>query len=348
MPSKTANDAKAAALSCHTVVFVVMPGVKLLDLAGPLQVFTDTLPGKRGTPFYRCIVTSMQGGQVPSDTGVGIDTVAFGQLDTSQIDTLLVVGGNGALDLVGDAGHAAALSRLCDQAGRIGSICTGAFLLAELGLLDDRPAATHWKLCDRLKTRFPKLQVDPQPIFTRDNKVWTSAGVTAGIDLALAMVAEDLGWAAALYVARDLVTFMVRPGCQTQFSTPLQLQHADKDSMFAGLLTWMQQNLHTRITVEDMAHHANMSSRNFHRQFTRQFGMTPAKALQAMRLSAAQAMLEDTDLRISTIALRCGFGGEEAMRRAFQKKFLASPSDYRERFGSVRRSQQRESVLACG
>ena len=224
---------------------------------------------------------------------------------------------------------------LRDRAGRVrrvGSVCSGAFLLAEAGVLDGRRAVTHWFFCADLARRFPAVRVEADPIFVRDGSVWTSAGITAGIDLALALVQEDLGRSIALAVARYLVVFLKRPGGQAQFSTALSLQMAE--DRFGMLHDWIAEHLTEDLSLRALAREAAMSERSFSRHYAEATGLTPARAVEHLRVEAARRLLSDSQLPVKRIAQRCGFGSEETMRRSFQRLLSVAPQDYRARFSS--------------
>jgi transcriptional regulator GlxA family with amidase domain len=224
---------------------------------------------------------------------------------------------------------------LRDRAGRVRrvrSVCTGAFLLAEAGVLDRRRAVTHWSVCADLARRFPAVRVETDPIFVRDGPVWTSAGVTAGIDLALALIQDDLGRSIALAVARYLVVFLKRPGGQAQFSAALSLQMAD--DRFGMLHDWIAEHLTEDLSLPALAQQAAMSERSFSRHYVEATGLTPARAIEHLRVEAARRMLSDSQLPIKRIAQRCGFGSEETMRRSFLRLLSVAPQDYRARFSS--------------
>jgi transcriptional regulator GlxA family with amidase domain len=225
------------------------------------------------------------------------------------------------------------IRRWSGRARRTCSVCTGAFLLAAAGLLDGRRAATHWAACRELQKRYPAVRVEPDPIFVQDGAIWTSAGVTAGIDLTLALIEADLGHAVAMRVARRLVVFLKRPGGQSQFSAPLSAQVAADDALGA-LHGWMAENLDTDLRVERLAARAGMSPRTFARIYTATLGTTPAKTVERLRVEAARRALENDGAPVKLIAHRCGFGDEERMRRAFVRRLGISPSDYRARFAS--------------
>lgn len=318
------------------IVFVVFPGFKLLDLTGPLQVFADARVSANAQPFYQCVIVSLEGGAIVSDAGLSVQTVAISTIQDTALNTLLVVGGNYAEQEASNESLVKAIRELDRESLRTGSVCTGAFILAAGGLLENKRAVTHWKLCRRLSVQYSNVQVEENPIYIQDGKIWTSAGVTAGIDLALAMVAQDLSRVVALRIARNLVTFMLRPGGQSQFSQPLFMQHSDAGGVFDKLVNWILKNISRKISVEDMASYMNMSPRTFARLFVKHTGMTPAKAVILYRIDAAKLLLEDSSHAIYIIAQKCGFGTEEAMRRAFQNTSKLSPKAYRERFGQIK------------
>jgi transcriptional regulator GlxA family with amidase domain len=217
----------------------------------------------------------------------------------------------------------------------VGGICTGVFLLAEAGLLDGRRAVTHWAYCDELARRYPAIRVEPDPIFLRDDRFYTTAGVTAGMDLALALVQDDLGRDVALAIARLLVLFLKRPGGQSQFSAHLAAQ-LDGDSPIAMLQRWILNHLDTDLTIEALAERVHMSPRNFARHFQREAGAPPGVFVERARLDAARRALEDGEHRLETIARHCGFTSAEILRRLFQRRMGLSPTAYRERFASAR------------
>jgi transcriptional regulator GlxA family with amidase domain len=245
----------------------------------------------------------------------------------------MVPGGPGVHPARKDRAHIAAVQRLGRGARRICSICTGAFLLAEAGLLAHRRAVTHWRSCARLATEFPEVRVEADPIWLRDGQVWTSAGVTAGIDLTLALIEEDLGAPVALQVARRLVVYMRRAGGQTQHSAPLALQAADA---FGPVMEWALANLDKPLTVEELADRAGMAPRSFHRHFVARTRLTPAKAIERLRLDQARTLIETTSLSFAAVARRVGFGSEERLRRSFYRALGVAPSAYRDRFQAVR------------
>jgi len=221
--------------------------------------------------------------------------------------------------------------RRAERARRVASVCTGAFLLAASHVLDGRRAATHWSVCADLARRFPAVHVESDPIFVNDGPVWTSAGVTAGIDLALALVEQDLGRTAALAVARYPVVFLKRPGGQAQFSATLSLQSAD--DKFGALHHWINAHLSDDISLPVLARQAGMSERSFSRHYQEATGLTPARAIERLRVEEARRLLSESGLPVKRISRRCGFGSEETMRRSFLRVLAATPQDYRARFG---------------
>jgi transcriptional regulator GlxA family with amidase domain len=322
-----------AAPRCRRVTILAYPGAQPIDIAGPLQAFV-TADEEVGGGAYRvetlALPLALAGAGAVMLSG-GLPILAASAPPRAAPDTLLVPGGPGVHAARRDAAAIATLRRLAARSRRICSVCTGAFLLAEAGLLDGREAATHWRACGRLAAEFPAVRVRPDPIWLSDGPVWTSAGVTAGIDLALALVEEDLGTAVALRVARRLVVYMRRPGGQAQFSTPLAVQAADG---FAPLLDWVAANLHRPLPAEELARQAGMSPRSFHRHFLARTGETPARAIERMRLEQARALMETTAAPLGEVARRSGFGREERLRRAFARSFGVAPAEWRQRFAA--------------
>jgi transcriptional regulator GlxA family with amidase domain len=267
----------------------------------------------------------------------GLEVVARTSLARVRgpIDTLIVAGGIGSRRLVQDARFIAAIRRLAARSRRVASVCTGALLLAEAGLLDGRRATTHWGFCEALAERYPRVQVDPDPIFVRDGDVYTSAGVTAGMDLALALVEDDLGREIALTVARWLVLFVKRPGGQSQFSAQLEGQLAERRPL-RELQSFVAENPGADLSVEALAARAGMSPRHFARVFTAEVGVTPARFVERTRVEAARRRLEETDDGVEAIATAIGFGTAETMRRAFLRGIQVAPGAYRSRFRSRR------------
>jgi transcriptional regulator GlxA family with amidase domain len=315
------------------VELLVFPRVQLLDVAGPLQVFVTANELARAAgqpPPYEPHVVAAQPGPVVASAGLTL--IADGLPSVRRkLDTLLVAGGIGVHDAARDPRLLRWVTQRARQSRRTASVCTGAFLLAAAGLLDGKRATTHWSRCAELARRYPALRVENDPIFVRDGSVWTSAGVTAGIDLALAFVEADLGRAAALAVARHLVVFAKRPGGQAQFSAGLALA---ADPEFDALHAWMARNLRQDLSVPALAARAGMSERSFARNYRAATGTTPSRAVEQLRVEAARDALGNTRRSIKDIARSCGFGSEETMRRGFLRWLAVPPRDYRERFST--------------
>jgi transcriptional regulator GlxA family with amidase domain len=303
---------------------VIFPDFQLLDAAGPIAAFE--LAGREmGKPAYRVCVVACRSGPVASSSGVMLTAEAFPE--PRGIDTLLVAGGRGTRGTEPHKNLLAWLGEAAATARRVTSVCTGAFLLAAGGLLDGRSATTHWRYAANLARQYPAIRVEPDRIFVRDGNVWTSAGITAGIDLALALIAEDLGEVIAKRTAQRLVVHHRRPGGQSQFSTLLEL--GQPNGRFGGLLTWAQERLQEPLPVERLADRAAMSPRHFARAFTAETGTTPAKAIERLRLEAARSHVEEGLEPIDHIAARSGFGDPERMRRAFIRAFGQPPQALR-------------------
>jgi transcriptional regulator GlxA family with amidase domain len=306
------------------VVFVVFPGITALDLVGPHEVL-----GAAG--HYELMVAAPHAGVVRTTRGPGI--VAHRALPSVRgpIDTLLVVGGDGAFAAAKDPQLVQAVRRLARRSRRVASVCTGSFVLAAAGLLDGKRATTHWSACEYLAQRYPLVAVEPDPIFVRDGNVWTSAGVTAGMDLALALVADDLGRDVALRVARQLVMYVQRPGGQSQFSAQLGAQVAGRDPL-RELQAWVVEHPDEDHSVEQLSSRAGMSPRHFARVFRDEVGCTPGAYVERVRLEVARRLLETTSLSVDEVSRAAGFGTVETMRRSFARRVGASPTEYRDRF----------------
>ena len=317
----------------YVVEILVFPCVQLLDAAGPLQVFAtanELLREAGQVPPYALHVVATQPGPVASSAGLAL--IADKLPSTRRkLDTLIVAGGAGVHAAATDPRLLRWVAQRARQSRRTASVCTGAFLLAAAGLLDGKRATTHWQHCTELAHCYPALRVESDPIFVRDGSVWTSAGVTAGIDLALAFVEADLGRAVALAVARQLVVFAKRPGGQAQFSAGLALA---ADAEFDALHAWMTRNLHQDLSVPRLAARAGMSERSFARNYRTATGTTPSRAVERLRVEAARDALGSTRRSIKDIARRCGFGSEETMRRSFLRLLAVAPRDYRMRFSA--------------
>jgi transcriptional regulator GlxA family with amidase domain len=315
------------------VVLVVFPGLQSLDLTGPMEVF-DVANKKAEGSAYRLRVAALEAGPVPTSSGLEVCAhLALADID-GPIDTLVVVGGDGTYAAVTEERLVAQVQRLAPLARRVTSVCSGAFLLARAGLLDGRRATTHWTVCDLLADAFPTVDVDPDPIFVRDGDVYTSAGVTAGMDLALALVEDDLGRDLALAVARHLVLFLRRPANQSQFSAQLAAQMAERDGLRDAQRRVID-HPESDCSVAALARIAAMSERHFARCFTEEVGVTPARFVERVRVETARRLLEDTDDGVEAVAARAGFGTAETMRRTFLRVVRTSPSAYRSRFSAA-------------
>jgi transcriptional regulator GlxA family with amidase domain len=331
-PSDAPKTPRSSPNAVRVIDVLTYPAVQLLDVTGPVQVFAsanDRCAEMGGARPYVLRVVAHGGEGATSSAGVALAAGPLTQRDEA-LDTLLVAGGEGAEAAAENPVLVDWVRERASRARRIASVCTGAFLLAAAGVLDGRRAATHWMYCARFAQRFPTVHVEPDPIFVRDGPVWTSAGVTAGIDLALALVEEDLGRSVALAVARYLVVFLKRPGGQAQFSASLALQAAE--DRFGALHDWIRSHLADDLSLSALAHQAGMSERSFSRHYAEAAGQTPARAIERLRVEAAQNLLLDSRLPVKRIALRCGFGSDETMRRSFLRLLGVTPQDYRARF----------------
>jgi transcriptional regulator GlxA family with amidase domain len=320
----TARDATRP----RRIVLVSFPDVLGLDLVGPAEVFSTAAQMRDG--YYSVEVVSTSHGHSTS-SGIGLVPVSGLPADGAEVDTVVVPGGVGTIDAASDAELVGWLSDQAPKARRVASVCTGAALLARAGLLDGKRATTHWAHCDRLARRHPEVEVVRDPIFVRDGSVYTSAGVTAGMDLALAMVEEDLGREIALEVARWHVMFLKRPGGQSQFSATLAGQLAERGAL-RELQEWMADNLDADLSVPELARRAHMSERNFARVFQREVGTTPARYVESLRLERARIELSDGGRPVESVARKCGFGTAATMRRVFERRLRIRPTDYRARF----------------
>jgi transcriptional regulator GlxA family with amidase domain len=319
------------------VTIVLFPRTKLLDVTGPMQVFNDAKRAD-GNAVYEITLASEHGGPVETDAGVPLPSITLVEAATRPIDTLLVSGGRSALEAAGSVALLAFLREQSDRVRRLGSICLGAFILAAAGLLDGCEATTHWEYTERLGAAYPATTVKPDAIFVSNGRIWTSAGVSTGIDMALAMVEEDLGRKAALDLARDLVLYLKRPGGQAQFSGELQRQSRDAAGRFEALHAHMREHAAGDLSVPELARVMAMSPRHFARVYAQETGVSPAKAVEAVRLDLARDLLEETEIGIQQIAVRAGFGDDERLRRAFLRRYGVAPGEYRARFGNDRAS----------
>ncbi len=315
------------------VVFLAFPEVILLDLTGPWEVFSlaNRLAGSEQQPYELELVSGDGSATISSAGGISMESHLSARYCRGMIDTLIVPATEPAWTAGPSAQTCKVIRRLAERSRRIVSICGGAFFLAGAGLLDGKKATTHWGGAEELSARYPNVDVDADSIFVKDGNIYTSAGVTAGIDLALALVEEDLGREIALNCARQLVVFMRRPGGQSQFSTTLESQHAGRNSI-NELIAWAVDNPSSDLSVEALAGRVGMSLRNFSRVFRAEVGQTPAAFVEKLRVEAAQRCLEDTEDSLDTISSRCGFGSADSMRRSFRRVVKVSPGDYRQRF----------------
>jgi len=320
------------------VVLVAYDGVQLLDVAGPADVFytaSRVVAAAKGGPAYRLTIATPDGVAARASSGVGLAAdAALGEIEAGTVDTFLVAGGQGRRRLVEDGDLLANLARLAPQARRFGSVCGGAYLLAAAGLLDGRRVTTHWAGCAELADRHPELSVEPDRIFVRDGDLVTSAGVTAGIDLALALVEEDHGTDVARTTARWLVVFLQRPGGQSQFSERLQAP-VPPESPLRALVDEIVAEPAGDHRVSRLAERAALSERQLSRIFLRQARTTPARFVERVRVEAARDLLEASALSVEAVAERCGFGSAETMRRAFLRVLGVGPGEYRCRFSGA-------------
>jgi transcriptional regulator GlxA family with amidase domain len=318
------------------VAIVAVPPVRTLDVFGPAEVFADANHlNPRGPAYNVQILSATEDRTVTSYLGVPLVADRTYREMRQPVDTLLVAGGEGAQEMKYSPNFLEWLRRQSSKARRYGSVCTGALVLAEAGLLEGRRVTTHWNWCRELQQKHPRVRVDPRPIYIRDKNLFTSAGVTAGIDLSLALVEDDLGGALALQVAQMMVVFLRRPGGQSQFSATLMAQARSRQS-FRDLLAWVVDNLGTKFSVSTLARRAAMSPRNFARVFRQEIGETPARHIEALRVEAARRELETTLSSLEEVADICGFGSAEILRRTFFRKVGTTPGRYRASFSHRR------------
>jgi transcriptional regulator GlxA family with amidase domain len=327
----------SASTATRRILFVTGPGTEILDLVGPLQVFARASdlygranPGK--SPIYSIEVASLSSRRsLVANCGLRFAADETFRQVRGRIDTLLVAGGDAIEKNEVNPEAVRWLRNVAGRARRVGSVCTGAMLLARAGLLEGRRATTHWNWCQALIKSAPQTKVDPDPIFVRDENIYTSAGVTAGMDLALALVEEDHGSRLALQVARNLVLYLRRPGGQSQFSAALSLQLTDRKPLLE-LAGWILDNLRKPLTVPVLAQRVAMSPRNFARVFTQEMKTTPAKFVERLRVEAARRRLEESHNSMEAIAAECGFANINAMRNVFQRMLRIPPGQYRRHF----------------
>jgi transcriptional regulator GlxA family with amidase domain len=312
----------------HRIAFVIFEGFQSLDLVGPHEVF-------QRAGGYDCAVVASAPGPVRAEGGLPVHAGhGVAALPPAGIDTLIVVGGAGVYTARHDPRLTGWIAATARAARRVASVCSGAFLLAETGLLDGRRVTTHWARAERLAREYPAVTVQPDPIFIRDGRLWSSAGVTAGMDLALALVEEDRGRQAALEVARHLVLFLRRPGNQSQFSVGLWSAQPSSDPIRHAVAA-VHADPGARHDIAGLASHAGLSPRHLQRRFTAELGIPPAAYVERVRVEAAQRDLENGGEPLDVIARRYGFGTAETLRRSFHRCLGVAPSDYRDRFRST-------------
>ncbi|MEQ8344966.1 MAG: DJ-1/PfpI family protein [Sneathiellaceae bacterium] len=331
----------------RTILLLAFPEVALLDLVGPADTFTVASRHviAADPPAYRVVVASVAGGAVRTVSGMLIDTAPLSGIDMDRVDTILVPGGGPPLSPPVPPDLVAWLAAHGPQARRLCAVCTGAFLLADAGLAEGRRLATHWEAAGELQRRHPGVSVEAEPIFVRDGPIWSSAGFTAGIDLALALVEEDHGHDVAIHLARLMVMFMKRPGEQPQYSSALASQSV-ADPQFEKLHAWIANSLDGDLRVEALAARVNMAPRTFARRYARSVGRTPAKTVELLRMEAACRALLDAEMPLKQVARSCGFGDEQNLRRGFLRRFGMAPQQYRSRFGAATCSRPRQDLSA--
>jgi len=317
----------------HTVALLAYPGFELLDVSGPASVFTAAnhfLRRGGNEPFYTIKVVSPAGGPVMSDGGVALESSALSRVAAAKVNTLLIAGGHTEtwLAAIGEPLGRRWVARCVAYATRFGSVCSGAFVLASLGLVNGKRVATHWEAAAQLAETHPSVNVDPDALYVVDGKVWTSAGVTAGIDMVLAMVARDVGAAIANDIARGLVLYARRPGYQSQFSPLLRLQ-LEAEHPFGELIEWLRGNLDRTLDVPTLAKRAGLSDRTFHRKFVAATGQSPARVVEALRLDEARVLLSQ-GLSLKVIAGRVGLLPTTRFTAAFERRFGIAPRLFRE------------------
>ena len=330
--TRDSADARSDNRNGRRVLIVVVPPLRTLDLFGPLEVFTDANRLSGADPAYRVSIISGGASRVVlSHLATPVYTDLTFREYRGSVDTLLVAGVDSDSQIRYEPGFLDWLRDQSKKSRRFGSICTGALILAKAGLLDGRRAATHWHWCSELAQDYPKVTVDPDPIYVRDGNCYTSAGVTAGIDLALALVEEDLGRSVALRVARMMVVFLVRQGGQSQFSATLAAQTCEHRPL-AELLARLPENIRRHLSIDRLAQEVGMSPRNFARLFRQQVGKTPGRHIEDLRLETARRQLESTSQTLDEVAAASGFSSAEILRRVFNRRLGVTPARYRASF----------------
>ncbi|ACS57385.1 GlxA family transcriptional regulator [Rhizobium leguminosarum] len=315
-----------------TIAILAVPGVQLLDVSGPLDVFAEANV-QTGREVYRPVVIAVGHGHIRSSSGVRLVADYVIGDNIGAVDTLLVAGCPNAADIQPDAAMVAWLRSAAPAARRYGSVCSGAFLLAATGLLDGRRVTTHWAVADRLAEAYPDITVEADAIHVRDGQLWTAAGVTAGLDLALALVEEDLGHEIAMKIAGQLVMFFKRPGGQMQFSRKGEAAPAGRSAL-QEVQRWIAANPAVNHSVATLAQRMELSPRHFARLFRDEVGMTPAAWVEAARISAARRLLEEGHTP-KQVAVECGFADADTLRRAFARQIGVTPAEYRKRHAKV-------------
>ncbi len=317
----------------HTVAIPIFPNLQSLDAVGPGQVFgsANQLIGREA---YRIRLVATNAGAVATTAGFALHAEGLRAVPAKSVDTLIVPGGDdvGVRDALADKALMRWITAAANAAKRACSVCSGAFLLAATGLLEGKRVATHWSAATDLQRIFPNIAVDAEAIYVNEGKFWTSAGVTTGVDMSLALVEQDHGRDLAMAVARQLVVYMRRPGHQTQFSATLNAQSVADDRL-AKLAAWIEANLSKRLDVETLAEKAAMSPRTFHRHVREELGVSPARFVEAVRLDAARRLLDERTMDLAQVANRAGFSGPDHLIRAFARRFGVTPAAYRQVHG---------------
>jgi transcriptional regulator GlxA family with amidase domain len=324
------------------VVMLAYEGAQVLDIAGPVQLLSAAMQGDGCTPAYKIELVAEKRGTIHTTCGLTLQAdrafVDMAADELARLDTFIVSGGNGSREAMTNEALVAFVRKAAKQARRTVSICTGSFILGAAGLLDDRRAATHWAYAPLMRQLLPKVQVEEDAIYVRDGKFWTSAGVTAGMDLTLALIEADLGREMALALARHHVMYLMRPGGQSQFSAELAAQHVGNERL-AKLCAYIIANPRDALSVPELAARSNMSERSFARHFVVETGFTPAQFVERARLDEACRRLASGDASLDAVSAASGFGAAERMRRAFLRHLGVTPGRYRERFQTSRREQ---------
>ncbi|MEM7172367.1 MAG: GlxA family transcriptional regulator [Pseudomonadota bacterium] len=327
------------------VVTLIYPGVTLLDACGPAQAFATAnraLERRGRAPRYEVVMASLAGGPVATDTGVTLGTLSLAEAAARPMDTVIVAGGDGVFNLAEEVRIVYWVRAAARTCRRVASSCMGAFVTGKAGLLDGRRVTTHWRHLEELQRDHPASRVEGDPLFVKDGNVWSSAGCTAGIDMALAMIEEDLGHEIAMDIAQALVVFLKRPGGQSQFSNVLIAQGHNgaggpggvRGRHFGELQAWVAENLMADLSVEALAERAGMSPRNFSRLYKTATGLSPAKSMECLRVEGAKRLLEQSHLSVAQVAAQTGLGDEQRLRRAFLRHSGVTPAEYRRKFGA--------------